>query len=105
MLEKQAVISLVSTKRKFSSIYVCNISVSFHGDVYHVEIKDLQHVHMNLSFNLHMFYLELACIHMLTILQFTKSNYLLSYMTVKVILSAHFTKSLKTGNSLYCIHI
>jgi len=48
-----------------------------------------------------MFYLELACIHMSTILQFTKSNYLLSYMTVEVIVCAHFAKSMK--NEIYYI--
>lgn len=61
-----------------------------------VQIKEnfLCGKHINLDLNLHMFYLELACIHMSTILQFTKSNYLLSYMTVEVIVCAHLAKSM-----------
>jgi len=55
----------------------------------------------HLDLNLYMFYLELACIHMSTILQFTKSNYLLSYMTVEVIVCAHFAKNMK--NEIYYI--
>lgn len=51
--------------------------------------------YINSCFNLHIFYLEFACIHTSIILQFTKSNYLLSYMTVEVILRAHFTKKMK----------
>lgn len=65
--------------------------------MYDVEIKETSKCsrHVNLVLNLHMFYLELACIHMSTILQFTKSNYLLSYMTVEVIVCAHFAKSMR----------
>lgn len=66
--------------------------------MYYIEIKKTPTKvteYINLDLKLHTFYLELACIHMSTILQFTKSNYLLSYMTVEVIVCAHFAKSMK----------
>lgn len=66
--------------------------------MYYIEIKGTSTnamKYINLDLKLHTFYLELACIHMSTILQFTKSNYLLSYMTVEVIVCAHLAKSMK----------